>query len=64
MIKINNKIEQLLLKIGEIGLYTSQGACIGDVEFVIVIDETGQDYLAHISEFEQDGVFTRLKEKE
>jgi hypothetical protein len=62
MIKINNEIEQLLLKTGQVGLYTSQGACIGDdVEFIVVINEEGQDYLAHISEFEQKGVLVRLK---
>ena len=61
MIKINKELEQLLLKTGKIGLYTSQGSCIGNDEFVIVIDEDGQDYLAHISEFEQDGILVRLK---
>lgn len=63
MIKISNELEQSLLKTGLFGLYTSEGAVIDDTEFVIVIDEKGQDYLAHISEFEQDGIFVRLKEK-
>jgi hypothetical protein len=62
MIKISSELSQILLDTGDFGIYTSQGACIGDdVEFIIVINEEGQDYLAHISDFEQDGFFIKLK---
>ena len=64
MIKISNELSQILLDTRDFGIYTSQGACIGDdVEFIIVINEEGQDYLAHVSDFEQDGFFIKLKEK-
>ena len=65
MIKINNEIANLLFKeigYGKIGIYCSQGAVIGDNKFIIVYTEDTQEvYLAHISEFIQDGVLVRLK---
>jgi hypothetical protein len=61
MIKINKLIENELIKENkELGIYTSQGAVIGDSEFVIVI-EANNIYLAHRSEFIFDGVFVKLR---
>ena len=65
MLKITSKIaNQLFEEVGydKIGIYCSQGAVIGDNEFVIVYTEDTQEvYLAHISEFDQDGVFCKVK---
>ena len=66
MIKINRKIANSLFEeigYGNIGIYCSQGAVIGDNnEFVIVYtEETQEVFLAHISEFDQEGVLVRLK---
>jgi len=67
MLKITSKIaNQLFEEVGydKIGIYCSQGAVIGDNEFIIVYTEDTQEvYLAHISEFDQDGVLVRLKEE-
>ena len=67
MIKINRDIANQLFETvgyGKIGIFCSQGAVIGDNEFVIVYKEEKEEvYLAHISEFEQDGVLIRLREK-
>lgn len=60
MIKINSLVVKYLIDNDEVGIYTSQGACIDEREFIIVCQEDG-DYLAHISEFEQNGVLIRLK---
>jgi len=65
MIKINKKIADLLFEeVGydKLGILCSDGAAIGDCEFVIV-QEKEDTYLAHISEFEQDGVLVRLKDE-
>jgi len=66
MIKINREIANSLFEVigyGNIGIYCSQGAVIGDNnEFVIVYtEETQEVFLAHISDFEQDGLLIRLK---
>lgn len=66
MIKINSEIANSLFEVvgyGNIGIYCSQGAVIGDNnEFVIVYtEETQEVYLAHISEFIQEGVLVKLK---
>jgi hypothetical protein len=65
MLKITSKIANQLFEeigYGKIGIYCSQGAVIGDNEFVIVYTEDTQEvYLAHISEFAQDGVLMKLK---
>ena len=67
MIKINRDIANQLFETvgyGKIGIFCSQGAVIGDNEFIIVYTEDTQEvYLAHISEFDQDGVLVRLKEE-
>jgi hypothetical protein len=65
MIMITEEIENLLSQILGVGYYSEFGAVIGDAEFVIYYkdnDETNTPYLAHISEFEQDGVFIKLKD--
>jgi hypothetical protein len=64
MIKITKKIAKLLTEISDMGYFSEFGALIGDAEFVIYYKD-GEDipYLAHISEFEQDGCFIRLKDK-
>jgi len=69
MIKINRDIANQLFETvgyGNIGILCSEGAAIGDVEFVIVYKEEKEEvYLAHISEFIQEGCLIRLKnEKE
>ena len=63
MIKISSKLEEYILKTipDKVGHYSEFGAVIGDNEFVLVYKE-GNVYLSHISEFEQDGIFVRLKE--
>lgn len=62
MIKLNKEIARELTKLG-LGIFSSQGAFIGDAKLVIVYK--GVDiYLAHISEFEQDGLFIRLKNED
>jgi hypothetical protein len=64
MIEISSKLEQYIMKImpDKIGHFSEFGAVIGDSEFVLVY-EGYNIYLAHISEFEQDGILVRLKEK-
>ena len=66
MIKINRKIEKTLqdLKDNKIGtFFDSYGSFIDDdVEFVLYYGN-GEIYLAHVSEFEFKGLFTRLKQK-
>jgi len=44
------------------GYFCNQGAVVDDNEFIIYSDDKDY-YLAHISEFEQEGVLIRLKEK-
>jgi hypothetical protein len=66
MIKINSEIADLLFKTvgyGNIGIFCDLGyAGDNEVEFVIFYKEEVQEiYLAHISEFEQEGVLIRLK---
>lgn len=62
MIKISEKLSRLLFQEcgDQVGIYTEQGACVGNCKFVIIYKPDG-DYLAHISELEQDGVFIRMK---
>jgi len=64
MIKINEKIVDVLFKelgYGKIGIFCDLGY-VGDGEFVIFYKEEVQEiYLAHISEFIQEGVLIRLK---
>ncbi len=63
MIKITEFIEKALnnLMTTKIGYYFEEhGAIIGDAEFVIYYNKKSI-YLAHISEFEQEGFFIRLK---
>jgi len=62
MIKISKKIAKLLEESRSLGYFCEQGAVIGDAEFVIYYkDNNNQPYLAHISEFEQQGCLVRLK---
>jgi hypothetical protein len=61
MIKINEIVEKTLRKIEGIGIFYEEfGAFIDNDEFIIVYKNNGV-YLAHISEFEQDGVLVKLK---
>ena len=63
MLKINDELEQLLSKISGVGHFSEFGAIIGDDEFVLYYSENNNEiFLAHISEFEQDGVLVKLKE--
>jgi hypothetical protein len=65
MVKINRKIIDLLLNLGSsnIGYYSKYGAVIGDAEFIIYYnDEENVSYLAHISEFDTNGIFIKLKD--
>lgn len=64
MLKISEKLEQELIKeLGkEIGHFSECGAVIGDNEFVLIYKDN-DIYLAHKSEFEENGIFVRLKEK-
>jgi hypothetical protein len=67
MIPINDKIAGYLLKFNGkmadyIGYFCEQGAVIGDAKLVVVSLD-GKTYLAHIDEFEQEGVLIRLKDE-
>jgi hypothetical protein len=62
MIKITEKLAEHLLSENKesIGMYfTYEGAFVNNVEFIIVFGKN--IYLAHRSEFEQRGLFIRLK---
>jgi len=65
MIEINRELSDYLLKFDEklpnyIGYFCEQGAVIGDAKLVIVyLDD--KIYLAHIGEFEQEGMLIRIK---
>lgn len=62
MIKINRCLETEIVcnSLQEFGHYSDNGAVIGDCEFILVYKDNNV-YLAHISEFEQNGLFVRLK---
>jgi hypothetical protein len=65
MIPINDKVASYLLKFkGKmaeyIGYFCEQGAVIGDAK-LIVVSLNSKTYLAHIGEFEQEGMLIRLK---
>jgi hypothetical protein len=61
MKKINKVLACQLLEEKVVGIYCDEGSCIGeDSEFVVVYDKL-ETYLAHISEFDVDGIFIRLK---
>ncbi len=65
MLKISqNLVTQLQNELhGFIGFDCSQGACIGDCEFIIHYPfKNNQAYLAHKSEFEFKGLLVRKKE--
>jgi hypothetical protein len=64
MIKITQEIEALLTSLddNEVGFFGPFGAAIGDCEFVIYYDDNRNGpYLAHVSEFEIDGILVKLK---
>lgn len=65
MITINKQIADAIFELkhrDSVGIYdTDFGAVIGDAQFIIVYDK-GKIYLAHISEFDRDGVCVRFKE--
>jgi hypothetical protein len=60
VIKITEIQAYYLSQFEDAGYYGEFGCCIGDAKFVIV-DENNELYLAHISEFTQDGFFVKLK---
>ena len=64
MIKITHEIEDNLIGLGcdFVGHVSEFGAVVGDVEFIIYYKD-GEDipYLAHVSEFEQQGFLIKLK---
>ena len=65
MIEINRELSDYLLKFNDkvpdyIGYFCDQGAIIGDAK-LIVVSLDGKIYLAHIDEFEQDGILIRIK---
>jgi len=64
MIEITKELEKLLLDNypDKFGHYSEYGAVMGDKEFVLVYQKD-KIYLAHKSEFEEDGIFVRLKNK-
>ena len=63
MIKLDPKIASLLCEITGVGYFCDYGAIIGNAEFIIYFKD-GSDipYLAHITEFEQDGILIKVKE--
>jgi len=64
MLKITYKIEQeLILYTGNnIGLFGEFGAIIGDRSEFVIVTEDDNIYLAHISEFDREGVLVKLKD--
>jgi len=69
MIKITQEIEDKLVNSCNspgklnVGVLYEFGAVIGDAEFIIYYDDNNNGpFLAHISEFEQQGCLIRLKE--
>jgi hypothetical protein len=65
MIKISKELADLISSttMKGFGIVTEYGAVVGDAEFIIYFkDNEDIPYLAHISEFEQDGLCIRLKE--
>jgi hypothetical protein len=63
MIKITKEISNLLSETGNVGIFCDFGAVIGNAEFVIFYKDDSNDvYLAHISEFEQDGIYIKPKD--
>lgn len=65
MIEIPKEIAEKFIGIPGIGGYWEEfGAVIGDnAEFVLVYKENDpKTYLCHISEFEQNGIFIKLKQ--
>lgn len=64
MIKISKQVEKLLSKTDGVGHYSEFGAIIGEDQFVLYYPENSSDiFLAHISEFEQEGFLVKLKEQ-
>lgn len=64
MIKVTEQLEKLLIETNEVGHFSEFGAVIGDDQFVLYYPEGSNDvFLAHISEFEQNGFFITLKEQ-
>ena len=64
MIEIKQDCEKSIRNFmeNELGFYYDEfGAFIDDKEFILVY-KNNKIYLAHISEFEQSGIFVRLKE--
>jgi hypothetical protein len=64
MIKINKEIEILLTSLddNEVGFFGPLGAAIGDCEFIIYYNDNSHGpFLAHVSEFESDGILVKLK---
>ena len=64
MIKISKEIELSLCTIDGVGHYSKFGAIIGEAEFILYYPEDSKDvFLAHISEFEKNGILIKLKDK-
>jgi len=64
MIKITQEIEILLTSLDDnnVGFFGPFGAAIGNCKFIIYYDDNSHGpFLAHISEFEIDGILVKLK---
>jgi hypothetical protein len=60
--EIADKLSEECMSGEKLGCVTEFGAVIGDAEFVLYYPDDGPDvFLAHVSEFEQQGVCIRLK---
>ena len=65
MIELPIKIASVLCEVEGIGYYSEFGAVVGDSEFIVYFEEDNETpFLAHISEFEQDGILIRPKKSE
>jgi len=62
MIPLTQEQVDFLQTISGIGFYCEYGAVIGNNEFVIVMFSDGSYSLAHVSDFEINGFFVKLKE--
>jgi hypothetical protein len=61
MIKINHKLAKELLETKQLGVFTDFGSVMDEEEFIIV-HKNLEVFLAHKSEFDRGGLFTRIKE--
>lgn len=61
MIKLTKEEASFLEYKEGVGFYCEYGAVIGDDKFVLVKDNKDSFFLAHISEFDTNGLFVKLK---